>query len=98
MLLDAATRRNLEIDLNLQGSEDHTLFAVMSSTVTAMGTRHLRRWLHRPVNALDELARRQDAVAWLQGQVLEINRLHGSVPAGSSRSYAGPLPANKIFP
>jgi len=65
VLLDAATRRNLEIDCNLNGGEEHTLFAVIDSTVTAMGTRHLRRWLHRPINNEAELQRRHDAVSAL---------------------------------
>jgi len=65
VLLDAATRRNLEIDYNLNGGEEHTLFAVIDSTVTAMGTRHLRRWLHRPINNEAELQRRHDAVSAL---------------------------------
>lgn len=62
VLLDAATRRNLEIDRNLQGGEEHTLFSVFATTVTAMGTRHLRRWLHRPICAVTELTARQGAV------------------------------------
>jgi len=65
VLLDAATRRNLEIDCNLNGGEEHTLFAVIDSTVTAMGTRHLRRWLHRPINNEAKLQRRHDAVSAL---------------------------------
>ena len=65
VLLDAATRRNLEIDRNLQGGEDNTLFSVFQTTITAMGTRHLRRWLHRPVGAPAELAARQGAVNFL---------------------------------
>ena len=97
VLLDAATRRNLEIDVNLQGAEEHTLFAVMSSTVTAMGTRHLRRWLHRPVNQIAELTRRQDAVSWLFGNyrfegvrdglkpIGDIERILGRVALGSAR-------------
>jgi DNA mismatch repair protein MutS len=62
VLLDAATRRNLEIDRNLQGGEEHTLFSIFATTVTAMGTRHLRRWLHRPISTLTELSARQGAV------------------------------------
>ena len=65
VILDAATRRNLEIDLNLNGGEDNTLFAVYNSTVTAMGTRHLKRWLHRPVTARSVLEDRLDAVSRL---------------------------------
>jgi DNA mismatch repair protein MutS len=62
VILDAATRRNLEIDLTLSGSEEHTLYAVYDSTVTAMGARHLRRWLHRPINDRGDIERRLDAV------------------------------------
>ena len=65
VILDAATRRNLEIDLNLHGGEDNTLFAVYNSTVTAMGTRHLKRWLHRPVTVRSVLEDRLDAVSLL---------------------------------
>ena len=65
VILDAATRRNLEIDLNLHGGEDNTLFSVYNSTVTAMGTRHLKRWLHRPVRVRSVLEDRLDAVSRL---------------------------------
>ena len=62
VILDAATRRNLEIDLTLSGGEEHTLYEVYDSTVTAMGARHLRRWLHRPINDRGDIERRLDAV------------------------------------
>lgn len=65
VIMDAATRRNLEIDLNLRGSEDHTLYAVLENTSTAMGKRLLRRWLNRPLRNLHILQQRQDAVAQL---------------------------------
>jgi len=77
VLLDAATRRNLEIDCNLQGGEENTLFSVLASTRTAMGTRHLKRWLHRPVNAVAELCARQAAVRHLlDGYRFETVREH----------------------
>jgi DNA mismatch repair protein MutS len=66
VVLDAATRRNLEIDRNIQGNEDNTLFSVYNTTVTAMGTRHLKRWLHRPVRLREELEARLDAVEQLK--------------------------------
>ena len=49
--IDAATRRNLELDTSLSGNEAATLFAVLHSSVTAMGSRALRRWLNRPIRA-----------------------------------------------
>ncbi len=75
VILDAATRRNLEIDLNLHGGEDNTLFAVYNSTVTAMGTRHLKRWLHRPVTVRSVLEDRLNAVSCLaQNYAFETTR------------------------
>ena len=65
VMLDAATRRNLEIDRTLSGGEEHTLYAVYDSTVTAMGARHLRRWLHRPINNTVEIEERLEAVEQL---------------------------------
>ncbi|TGG95149.1 DNA mismatch repair protein MutS [Natronospirillum operosum] len=47
--LDAASRRNLELDINLHGGEDFTLNAVLNDTTTPMGRRLLRRWLNRPL-------------------------------------------------
>ncbi len=64
--LDAATRRNLEIDVNLGGGGDNTLMSVMDTTVTPMGSRLLRRWLHRPLRQRGEIEARQTAVAALQ--------------------------------
>ena len=95
--LDAPTRRNLEIDRNLLGGEEHTLFSVISTTVTAMGTRHLRRWLHRPLNNRSELEARLNAVAALVeqfrfeqlraalGPVGDLERILARVALGSAR-------------
>ncbi|MCP8898977.1 DNA mismatch repair protein MutS [Gilvimarinus xylanilyticus] len=63
--MDAATRRNLEIDLNLTGGDDNTLFSVLNKTSTAMGSRLLRRWLNRPLRDMPTLIARQDAVETL---------------------------------
>ncbi|MFT4615120.1 MAG: DNA mismatch repair protein MutS [Bacteroidia bacterium] len=65
VIMDAATRRNLEIDVNLTGGEDHTLLSVMDRAVTAMGSRLLRRWLHRPLTNMDQLRSRHGAISAL---------------------------------
>ena len=62
VILDAATRRNLEIDINMTGGDSNTLFSVMDKGVTAMGSRLLRRWLHRPLNAIPVLEARQQSI------------------------------------
>ncbi|WP_226877103.1 DNA mismatch repair protein MutS [Microbulbifer hainanensis] len=63
--LDGASRRNLEIDLNLSGGDDNTLLSVLDSCKTAMGSRLLRRWLNNPLRQLTALNNRQDAIAAL---------------------------------
>jgi DNA mismatch repair protein MutS len=63
--LDAATRRNLEIDVSLSGQDSATLFALLDATVTPMGSRCLRRWLNRPLTDPQELRRRYQALALL---------------------------------
>jgi len=64
--MDASTRKNLELDANLSGGEENTLFEVLNQTGTAMGGRLLRRWLHRPLRDLGILKGRQDAISLLQ--------------------------------
>ena len=43
LIIDASTRRNLELDVSLSGNEDATVFALIDKCVTAMGSRELRR-------------------------------------------------------
>ncbi|MDE2140443.1 MAG: DNA mismatch repair protein MutS, partial [Gammaproteobacteria bacterium] len=66
LILDAATRRNLEIETSLADRPEHTLVGIMDRTVTAMGARLLRRWLNRPLRDHVLLRQRYHAVAALQ--------------------------------
>ncbi len=63
--MDAATRRNLELDTSLAGREDATLAGVIDRTATAMGARELRRWIRRPLRDRDALRARYGAIAAL---------------------------------
>ena len=60
--MDAATRRNLELDTNLGGGGEHTLMWVLDKTRSAMGSRLLRRWLNRPLCNRAILEQRQQAI------------------------------------
>jgi DNA mismatch repair protein MutS len=62
LLLDAATRRNLELDASLSGRPDSTLLGVLDRTATAMGGRELRRWVQRPLRAVEPRALRLQAI------------------------------------
>jgi len=63
--MDAATRRNLEIDTHSSGRLEHTVFGVVDAAVTPMGARLLRRWLHRPLRTHSVLQARQAAIQCL---------------------------------
>ena len=65
VILDAASRRNLELDINLAGGRDNTLQSVVDRCQTAMASRLLGRWLNRPLRNLSVLQDRQDAIACL---------------------------------
>ncbi|WP_280286078.1 DNA mismatch repair protein MutS [Pseudomonas sp. BN415] len=62
VILDAASRRNLELDVNLSGGRDNTLQSVIDRCQTAMGSRLLSRWLNRPLRDRGVLEARQDAI------------------------------------
>jgi DNA mismatch repair protein MutS len=63
--LDAATRRNLEIDTTIRGEVSPTLYSLLNTTKTALGARLLRHWLHHPLRDRLLLAKRHEAVAEL---------------------------------
>lgn len=73
VILDAATRRNLEITHNLSGGTDNTLSEVLDHTATPMGSRMLKRWLHQPMRCLDTLNRRLDAIGELREHSLFVD-------------------------
>ncbi|HEY0563667.1 MAG TPA: DNA mismatch repair protein MutS [Methylophilus sp.] len=63
--MDAATRRNLEIDITLRGEPTPTVYSLLNTTQTAMGARLLRHWLHHPLRDGSLVQKRHDAVAEL---------------------------------
>ena len=63
--MNAATRRHLELDTRVDGDTRHTLLGVLDSTISPMGGRLLRRWLHRPLRDQHVLRQRHQAVATL---------------------------------
>ncbi|OUS40679.1 DNA mismatch repair protein MutS, partial [Oleispira antarctica] len=97
IIIDPASRKNLEIDINQQGEMEHTLAWVMDRTATSMGSRLLRRWLNRPIRNHDTLQQRQQLIAesiddyhWeplhqqLKG-IGDIERILSRVALGSAR-------------
>ena len=98
MLLDAATRRNLELTARARdGKKTGSLIGVLDRTRTAMGARTLRAWLERPLrdekainarlNAVETLVEDREAresIIESLGDVRDLERLAGRVAYGSA--------------
>jgi DNA mismatch repair protein MutS len=78
MLLDAQTRRNLELfQSSRQGMVAGSLLSVIDLTRTPMGGRLLKRWLGYPLLDVGQLVERQDAVDKFHGNNIARGRLIG---------------------
>lgn len=62
VILDAATRRNLELDRSLSGQHAYTLAGILDECQTCMGSRLLRRWINRPLRDRNVLNNRYDGI------------------------------------
>ena len=65
LILDAQTRRNLEIESSLGSTREFTLAGIMDRCATPMGSRLTRAWLSRPIRAREPLKKRQQAIETL---------------------------------
>ena len=66
--LPATTRRNLELVQTLRGEDSPTLFSLLDSCQTGMGSRSLKQWLLEPPRDRNVAQQRLDAIAALQGK------------------------------
>ena len=96
MVLDAQTRRNLELFAGgREGRREGSLLAVLDQTRTALGARLLRRWLGQPLLDITSLHERQDLVTSFfedglrrgslreaLGAIPDLERLVGRIGAG----------------
>jgi len=63
MILDASTRRNLEITFTMQdGGREGSLVSILDKTNTAMGGRLMKKWVSRPLRDKESIEKRQDSV------------------------------------
>ncbi len=100
MVLDAVTRRNLELVRTIRHSDRQgSVLGVLDETTTAMGARLLRRWLEQPLLQLEAINARLDAVDELAGDTMrrqqlcqalrhiyDIERLLGRVACGTANA------------
>jgi DNA mismatch repair protein MutS len=100
VIMDAATRRNLEISETLRGEPAPTLLSLLDTTSTSMGSRRLRHWLHHPLRDVHTLRLRHDAIRTLVGepgrhgyddlretlkQIADIERITTRIALGNAR-------------
>ena len=64
------TRRNLELTQTLRGEESPTLFSLLDTCMTGMGSRQLKQWLLSPERDRTQATMRLDAIAALQDTAL----------------------------
>lgn len=98
LVLDEATRRNLELTATLaEGKRRGSLLGLMDRTATAMGGRKLRHWINYPLIKVDAIRKRHDAVEELLGDqvlreeaarllqgVYDLERLNGRISLASA--------------
>jgi DNA mismatch repair protein MutS len=69
--LPPATQRNLELVQTLRGESSPTLFSLLDTCKTGMGSRMLRHWLLHPRRDRGEAVARHDAIAALHAEGFE---------------------------
>lgn len=97
IVMDAATRRNLELTINLSGRSENTLAAVLDHSQSAMGSRLLKRWIHTPLRSQSAVQQRlaqvqrlielgeQTQIASCIKQIGDIERILARVALRSAR-------------
>ena len=65
--LPQTTRRNLELTQTLRGEDAPTLFSLLDTCATGMGSRALKSWLLAPRRDRGEASARLEAVTYLRG-------------------------------
>ena len=76
MLLDSATRRNLELTETIRDKQKKgSLLWVLDKTKTAMGARQLKKYIEQPLLSVDEIIKRQDAIEAMLASVIDTEEI-----------------------
>jgi DNA mismatch repair protein MutS len=79
--LPITTRRNLELVQTLRGEDTPTLFSLLDTCMTGMGSRMLKCWMLEPRRERSQAQQRQDAIAQLRGGLWQ--KLHAQLKGTS---------------
>ena len=88
--LPLTTRRNLELTHTLRGEDSPTLFSLLDTCMTGMGSRELKRWLLEPERDRSNAQHRLEAIAALQ------NTQHGAVYKALREALKGSADVQRI--
>ncbi len=94
LILDAISRRNLEINYTINGERSPTLLSILDKCATSMGSRLLYKWLNNPLRNHEAINRRLDSVTELSSKnniydilksINDIERITSRIALGSAR-------------
>lgn len=98
MILDAATRRNLELNETLHGESKGSLLGIIDKTVTPMGKRLIRQWINQPLLDPNLINQRLDGVSVFHGnsmlrkeicsilfRIIDVERLVNRIQSGNAQ-------------
>ncbi len=97
VVVDAATRQNLDINHASNGSKKHSIVGLLDQCHTAMGSRLLGRWINQPLRDIEKASQRHDAIETLMLQqqyqtightldgIGDVERILARVALGSAR-------------
>lgn len=96
LVLDATTRRHLEIERTNSGASKDSLIGLIDCCVSALGARGLRRWVAEPLRDFERLRHRHQAVDTLVNarpdslrealcRIADIERIATRIALGSAR-------------
>ena len=90
MVIDAATRANLELTKSIHGEKSGSLLASIDRTVTGAGSRMLSKWVSGPSTELELINRRHDIVSCFCKREALCNSLMGTLKSTPdiARSYS----------
>ncbi|MCE2928057.1 MAG: DNA mismatch repair protein MutS [Candidatus Caenarcaniphilales bacterium] len=79
MILDANSRRNLELFQTLSGQNQGSFFAAIDRTASKPGKRKLKSWIEQPLLNIEEINKRQNAIEELLEDRFLISKLHNKL-------------------
>ncbi len=110
LILDAISRRNLEINYTINGERSPTLLSILDKCATSMGSRLLYKWLNHPLRNHEAINKRLDSVTELSTNnnniydtlksINDIERITSRIALGSARprDLSGLRDTLKILP